>query len=104
MPLLMNASIRRRLDAVRLLWLAAGIVGLGVVTASERPAASCAAGTTTNSTPAWFKTCRPHLEWVNWDRNLDVKRYADTHFCTGDTLGRERNSGLPLAQNDLNWS
>ena len=24
----------------------------------------------------WFKLCRPHLEWWNWDVDLDVERYA----------------------------
>lgn len=25
----------------------------------------------------WTQTCRPHLEWVNWDPNFDVESYAD---------------------------
>jgi hypothetical protein len=25
----------------------------------------------------WFQTCRPHLEWVNWDPNVDIEGYAD---------------------------
>jgi hypothetical protein len=25
----------------------------------------------------WYKLCRPHLEWVNWNRQLDAEVYAD---------------------------
>ena len=56
--------------------LLTGIVGLGIADPTASGAVRAVAST--ESTNAWFKTCRPHLEWVNWDRNLDLERYTDT--------------------------
>jgi len=39
---------------------------------------------------AWVQACRPHLEWVKWDPNLDVDSYADMLVAHA----RQTNCGL----------
>ena len=37
----------------------------------------------------WYKTCRPHLEWVNWDPNLDVEKYTDELIARAKILNSD---------------
>jgi hypothetical protein len=37
----------------------------------------------------WYLTCRPHLEWVNWDSNLNVEKYTDELIARAKKLNSD---------------
>lgn len=37
----------------------------------------------------WYKHCRPHLEWVNWNRELDAEAYADEIIARAKSMNSD---------------